>query len=1024
MGTEVTRRRGCARTPQHEQQQHPPSPHAVRTRRPTLRFPLLEGLLLLLAAGALLLASVRCQSADQTTAAAAAAANAPAAAAGASGAGADVRINEFMADNEGAVLDERGRSPDWLELFNGGQADAPLEGWMLRTRGDNWTFPPGASVPAGGYLLIFASGNRPANATTPVAGAPLWADLKLSADAGGQLVLLRPDGSEASSAGSPLPSQPANVSFGVPGAPEEGAAAVPLDAASAAPMIFLARPTPGAANAGPLPAGPFIHSVWHPKSMPRTPAGSDILVNITLEPNLNPIDEQKVVLSYVVNWGTETDVLATKIALGPGREVVFAAAIPQAAFKQGDMVRWRAKAADMAGFVSAFPGPPEPVAAGADAAAAADEYPRYVGTVIEIPASEVITGQVPILEWFSPDPAAATTQDGATGQVLYYNGTLYDNVFARRRGVTALTWPKPKLKFELPKDASMKHSDDMPAVTEFGLQSFWFELGERSYMKEPLALQTMRDAGVIAPYSFYLHVRQNGKFYGLFSFVETPDKDYLKRYDLPTSGPLIKSVSGELSNLRWDLPVKEMPAYWEKENRQREDNDWSLLANFSKGLAGGGPVPRSKYIFDYVNLPQVINNMAAQTIINNMDRCTKNFFMYLNPDTDEWYMLPWDMDGSFGQDNGLGGKPGPNYCVLACEQWNSPLYCDSEHPQDLLRTTPWGQVSVTLGGAYAGPAVRNAPSGSGRKLQQQTEAPAATPAGAPAATTRQRRRSAGGAAGAPSGAASGGATTLMAWGSNITSFPQPQGWDNPDRSTVGQTSQNGPLGTYNHLNDAILDVNTTRAMYLRRLRTLADKYLAGGVLAQLANETYVRIKPLADLDAKTWNSGISIDRGYQQITTEFLPIRTEQLLGSLYGPTGRRPLLPEAQPAQVSLKIARSSTGPPGDTTDPSSAFVEVSNPNPFAVDVSGWRLQGPAAFTFPPGAVIPPSSSVYVAADAVAFRDRSEPPRGGQGLLVLSPLEVGDGGTGGGASAGALKLVDGSGAAVHQLAPGASVKK
>jgi hypothetical protein len=36
-----------------------------------------------------------------------------------------------------------------------------------------------------------------------------------------------------------------------------------------------------------------------------------------------------------------------------------------------------------------------------------------------------------------------------------------------------------------------------------------------------------------------------------------------------------------------------------------------------------------------------------------------------------------------GQDNNLGGAPGPLYCILACEQWSSPLYCDSEHPQDL-----------------------------------------------------------------------------------------------------------------------------------------------------------------------------------------------------------------------------------------------------------------------------------------------------------------------------------------------------
>lgn len=67
---------------------------------------------------------------------------------------------------------------------------------------------------------------------------------------------------------------------------------------------------------------------------------------------------------------------------------------------------------------------------------------------------------------------------------------------------------------------------------------------------------------------------------------------------------------------------------------------------------------------------QVINVLAAQVIINNQDRCTKNFFMYQDPDNGRWSLLPWDLDGALGQDNSLGGNPGNKYCVLACEQWN------------------------------------------------------------------------------------------------------------------------------------------------------------------------------------------------------------------------------------------------------------------------------------------------------------------------------------------------------------------
>lgn len=48
---------------------------------------------------------------------------------------------------------------------------------------------------------------------------------------------------------------------------------------------------------------------------------------------------------------------------------------------------------------------------------------------------------------YSFDPALATSQEGGQGS-LYYEGRFYDNVLSRRRGVTALTWPKPKIKFD------------------------------------------------------------------------------------------------------------------------------------------------------------------------------------------------------------------------------------------------------------------------------------------------------------------------------------------------------------------------------------------------------------------------------------------------------------------------------------------------------------------------------------------------------------------------------------------------
>lgn len=52
---------------------------------------------------------------------------------------------------------------------------------------------------------------------------------------------------------------------------------------------------------------------------------------------------------------------------------------------------------------------------------------------------------------FTDDPAGSGTTNGAPGSAVYYLGRFYDNIFVKRKGVTSLSWPKPKLKFKLPK---------------------------------------------------------------------------------------------------------------------------------------------------------------------------------------------------------------------------------------------------------------------------------------------------------------------------------------------------------------------------------------------------------------------------------------------------------------------------------------------------------------------------------------------------------------------------------------------
>src|SRR2546429_4573184 len=127
-----------------------------------------------------------------------------------SGAAGTVVVSEFMAANSSTLLDEDGASSDWIELFNSGTTTVSLDGWFLTDEIGNlrkWRLPA-SNLPAGGYLVVFASGK---DRRAP--GAPLHTNFKLD-PAGGFLPLVSPDGAAISSR-YVYPGQHTAVSYGI-----------------------------------------------------------------------------------------------------------------------------------------------------------------------------------------------------------------------------------------------------------------------------------------------------------------------------------------------------------------------------------------------------------------------------------------------------------------------------------------------------------------------------------------------------------------------------------------------------------------------------------------------------------------------------------------------------------------------------------------------------------------------------------------------------------------------------------------
>ncbi|MHA3770723.1 lamin tail domain-containing protein [Verrucomicrobiota bacterium sgz303538] len=120
-------------------------------------------------------------------------------------------ISEFMAENTTTLVDEDGDRSDWIEIYNPDVSAVNLDGWFLTDSASNkakWRFPA-VSVPANGYLLVFASDKN-----RRMVGQQLHTNFKLDA-AGEYLALVKPDGTTVSTEFAPkYPAQVPNISYG------------------------------------------------------------------------------------------------------------------------------------------------------------------------------------------------------------------------------------------------------------------------------------------------------------------------------------------------------------------------------------------------------------------------------------------------------------------------------------------------------------------------------------------------------------------------------------------------------------------------------------------------------------------------------------------------------------------------------------------------------------------------------------------------------------------------------------------
>lgn len=213
---------------------------------------------------------------------------------------------------------------------------------------------------------------------------------------------------------------------------------------------------------------------------------------------------------------------------------------------------------------------------------------------------------------------------------------------------------------------------------------------------------------------------------------------------------------------------------------------------------------------------------------------------------------------------------------------------------------------------------------------------------------------------------------------------------------------------YNRLYEAVIMHPVSRAMLLRRIRTLSDKYLTQSAATSPLDTNFDTLGALiqtdANIDRSQWglppNSGayglgpgISPAQGLATLKSSFLQVRrthffTTHSVNNTGKPIGvnrdQNAGIPNAQVALPVVQFGTVMAHPPGNQNQ---EYIQLNNPGTEAVDISGWTLRGSGGlFKLKGGTVIPSAGSVYVSPDVTSFRNRSTSPKKGENRLVVGP--------------------------------------
>lgn len=634
---------------------------------------------------------------------------------------AEVIINEIHYDP-----DDQTEWVEFVELHNSGPEAADLSGWYFSS-GIEYQFPAGTSLSANGYLVV-AQNKEAVQNRFRVTSSRVYGPFQGRLDNDGESIELR------NANGQRVDEVEYRLGFPWPTAgdliPETGSSnsiqLVHPDFDNDLPGSWRsAEPTPGRRNsvyANTLP--PHIDQVNHSPQQPKS--GEPVLITAHVS---DPDGVTVVKLLYQIvdpgdyialdapHYETDWQELAMHDdGLNGDRiagDMIYSVLIPAEFQKHRRLMRYRIFTADSTGNSLTVPYADDPQPN--FAYFIYDGVPPWTGAVRpgqtpEVTYSSELLSSLPVYHLISSreEVERATWLDRNTSNeyhyigTLVYNGVVYDHVRFRARGGTwRYAMGKNMWKFNMNRGHAFQAYDNygVPYATRWDKVNLGANIQQGDYLNrgeqgmfESVGFKLFNLAGMEAPHTNFVHFRiideehedgeQNaahppltsrgtqydGDFWGLYLAVEQVDGRFLDEHGLP-DGNLYKmeNYTGEIRN-----------------QSPYGVSDGSDLRDFMRGYSQRNP--SENWWRENIDEMRYYNYRSIVEGIHHYDIAYgKNYYYYLNPETNEWFHIPWDLDLTWGDNmHGDGEDPFKRAGILRNTSFNIEYQNRMREIRDLL----------------------------------------------------------------------------------------------------------------------------------------------------------------------------------------------------------------------------------------------------------------------------------------------------------------------------------------------------